>query len=86
MEQTALLEQINTKLDLLLLSATPDEWLSPQDTCRIFKWGKTHFWKLVGEGAFPVSRPKSETAIKSRAVLVKRSDVEAYLHKHISTH
>ncbi|GEM_PF-5394836 len=86
MDNTALLEQINYKLDLLLVTSTPDEWLTPQDAQRIFKWGKTHFWNLVNRQAFPVSRPMSENATKSRAILIKRSDVEAYLRKHSNAH
>ncbi|GAB3963003.1 hypothetical protein GCM10028805_65250 [Spirosoma harenae] len=73
-----LLEQINSKLDLLL-AAQPDEWLTPNDVQRLFKIGKTRFWQLVSDGAFPVSRPKVDEEKKTRAVLVKRSDVEKFM-------
>lgn len=70
--------QIHKKLDLLLINMTPDEWLTPQDVQRIFKIGKTQFWELVSENAFPVSRPKTRTT------LVKRTDVEAFLRRSIT--
>ncbi|QHV98283.1 helix-turn-helix domain-containing protein [Spirosoma endbachense] len=75
-----LLEQINEKLDLLL-AAQPDEWLTPNDVQRIFKLGKTRFWQLVNDGAFPVSRPHSVPDKKTRSVWIKRADVEDFMRR-----
>lgn len=57
----------------------PPDWLTPKDAQSIYRWGKTRFWQLVADGAFPVTRPKAPTGRASRIVYVKRSDIDKFL-------
>lgn len=61
-------------------STQPDEWLTPDDVKRIYRWGNTRFWQLVKDGAFAVTRPKTLTGRNTRIVFVRRSDVDAFLN------
>ncbi len=79
--QEPTLAQISFKLDLLMsrIDTGPEEWLTPQDVQRIFKIGKTKFWELVGENAFPIYRMEKEEGKQSRCSMVKRSEVVRFL-------
>lgn len=61
-------------------SAHVDEWLTPEDVQRIYKWGKTRFWQLCADRAFEVSRPQSPTGRGIRLVYVRRSDVDSFIN------
>ncbi|QDK81256.1 helix-turn-helix domain-containing protein [Spirosoma sp. KCTC 42546] len=53
------------------------EWLRPVEAMRLFGLGQSKFWVYANDGGFPTYRPGSDG--KSRTVLVRRSEVEAFL-------
>lgn len=54
------------------------EWLRPVEAQRFFGIGQSKFWVFVQLGSFPTYRPDGDP--KSRTVLVKKSEVEAFLN------